>query len=105
MPALAHIGEMRQCLFVVLEGCASRLSLSDHRSTQKEVRRRGGPCSVQSVPLGALQPGTSRGVFPTLGPYISIAAFKAADWPLYQLTPAAKICVCAANRDPVGGSN
>lgn len=57
MPALAHIGEMRQCLFVVFEGCVSRLSLSEQRNTQKEEDW-GGQCCPVCPALG----------FTTMGP-------------------------------------
>lgn len=98
MPALAHIGEMRQCLFVVLEGCVSRLSLSQHRNTQKEVEMWG-------MGWGLLSNLFCFGLYDH-GPHVA----STPPWthtspslpfghrqPLYRLTPAAKICVCAAN--------
>lgn len=80
--------------------CVPFITVRAQKHTQKEEDGEGGGGSaVQSVLLWALRLRAPRGEYPTLDPYISISA-SGHRQPLYRLTPAAKICVWAANGGP-----
>lgn len=96
MPAPAHIGEMRQSLFVVLDDCASRLSLSHHKKEKDWAGGVVGELCLSNLSCFGLYDHKPHVASPPpcihTSPYLPFGHRQ----PLYGLTPAAKMWVCTA---------